>query len=147
MAKIEVLTELLVDELNEFQKGIKTLESVNDNIKKAKIEPNLSNLNQCLTDFTNQQKRFIENQNSILKSIDKNRANRNSYPNWLLGLLSTVLIGFIVFSIYAFYSVQHHENTLVESGRQEAITYFQSFINSKASILEEYKSWKQSKSK
>ena len=101
MTKLEELTELLVNEINDFNKGITKLEKINDQINTTKIRMDVTeyksiieNHEQKMNDQVKSQERFENRFESLLK-------NAKVYPNWaviifilslLFGVISTTFI-------------------------------------------------------
>ena len=98
MTKLEELTELLVNEINDFNKGIEKLESISNKISTTKISMDVTeykaiieNHEQKMNDQVKSQERFENRFESLIK-------NAKVYPNWavivfiisfLFGVLST----------------------------------------------------------
>ena len=98
MTKLEELTELLVNEINDFNKGVTKLEAISDKISTTKISMDLTEYKaivnthqQKMKEQTNSQEEFESRFNSLLKTA-------KVYPNWavivfiisfLFGVVST----------------------------------------------------------
>lgn len=141
MAKIEVLAELLTEELDEFKKNVSKLETLIDSIKNVKLKPDVSQLEIMNTKYIQSQKSLF---NSSLKSLEKfsDKLNvGNTYPKWLLGLFSGVLILFIGLIFYLIMSIQSQHQVSYQKGKEIAIEHFQSFIKSEIAITKKYQTW------
>lgn len=102
MTKLEELTALLINEINDFNKGIEKLEKINDQLNDTKIKMDLSEYKTMV--FTHQKEMA-----SHLKAIERfeNRFNNKIiqakiYPNWavVVFIVSLVIrIGAIVYII------------------------------------------------
>ena len=96
MTKLEELTALLVNEINDFNKGIEKLEKINEQLNDAKIKMDLSEYKTML--FSHQKEMA-----SHLKAIERfeNRFNNKIdqakiYPTWaVLVFIVSVLFGLI----------------------------------------------------
>ncbi|WP_339918417.1 DUF6730 family protein [Yeosuana marina] len=82
MTKLEELTALLVNEIDDFKKGVETLEKINDQLNGTKIKMDLS---EYKTMIYSHQKEMA----SHIKAIERfeNRFNNKIiqakiYPNW-----------------------------------------------------------------
>lgn len=144
MAKLEVLTELLVDELSEFKKDLNRLEDYSNQLQSLDLKLDNTELLSTFEDFKVKQVSLFEDQILTLEKFQSQLNTKNTYPKWLVGLLSTVLLLFLSFFIYAMVSVQNHKSNEFQKGKQYAAEYFQSFIKTHPTVLKKYNSWKQS---
>lgn len=141
MAKIEVLVELLTEELGEFKKDISKLEILVESIENVQLKPDVSQLEIMNTKYIQSQKSLL---NSSLKSIEQFSNSfkaGNTYPKWLLGLFSGVLILFIGLIFYLIISIQSQHKVSYQKGKEIAIEHFQSFIKSEVAITKKYQTW------
>lgn len=102
MTKLEELTALLVDEFNDFNKGIEKLEKINEQLSNTKIKLDVSEYKAI---FENHQEQMV----SQLKSIEQfeNRFNdkinqAKIYPTWavVVFIISMLLVfGIIVYVV------------------------------------------------
>ena len=144
MAKLEVLTELLVDELSEFKKDLNRLEDYSNQLQSLDLKLDNTELLSTFEDFKVKQVSLFEDQILTLEKFQSQLNTKNTYPKWLVGLLSTVLLLFLSFFSYAMVSVQNHKSNEFQKGKQYAVEYFQSFIKTHPTVLKKYNSWKQS---
>ena len=143
MTKIEVLTELLTEELSEFKKDINKFEKLAKFFNNTIIKTDVSEFKKISKKFNDDQKLLFESQIAIQRTLSKEFSLEKSYPNWLLGLFSGVLILFLSFSTYAFYSIQRHESDEYKKGKQLVEEHFQNFMNTDPAVLKKYDNWKQ----
>ena len=95
MTKLEELTELLVNEINEFNKGVEKLEKINNQISSTKISMDLTeyksiieNHQQKMNEQINAQERFESRFERLLKTA-------KIYPNWaVIIFIISLLCGF-----------------------------------------------------
>ncbi|MEW4922198.1 DUF6730 family protein [Algibacter sp. 2305UL17-15] len=105
MTKLEELTVLLVNEINDFKNDIEKLEKINDHLENTKIKIDLVEYKFLIE--THQQKivahiNSLERFESRLENILK---NSKIYPNWaVILLLVSVLLG-IVSLVYTYISI------------------------------------------
>lgn len=147
MAKIEVLTELLVDELTEFKQDLKKLENLSKELKGVELNPDFSELKSIRKDLYDEQTLLLQKQVKQLKIFKENLNFKNTYSKWLIGLLASVLLIFICFTAYAFSSVKttKEEVETLRKEKEQIVNHFSSFINSKKLINEAYSKWKNKK--
>ncbi len=120
MTKIEELTELLVNEINDFNKGITKLEKINDQISTTKIRLDVTeyksiieNHEQKMNDQIKSQERFEDRFKSLLKTA-------KAYPNWAVIVFILSLLFSIVSFVYS-YNVKQNVNLLEKEAYQKGV--------------------------
>ncbi|MAW96449.1 MULTISPECIES: DUF6730 family protein [unclassified Leeuwenhoekiella] len=96
MTKLELLSELLVEELHSFKQEVTRLEQIEKNLKKTTITADSTHIEKLIEEHLRKlnahQTAELENRNKILKLI---RHSRN-IPNWL------TILAFLLFLSQAF---------------------------------------------
>ena len=101
MAKIEEITELLVNEISSFERGVERLEKVSDKLNSTKISIDIREFKSLLDNHQNQMKAALDTQERINNRFEKLLENTRIYPNWavivfvislLLGIVSTLYL-------------------------------------------------------
>ena len=102
MTKLEELTALLVNEIDDFKKGVETLEKINDQLNGTKIKMDLS---EYKTMIYSHQKEMA----SHLKAIERfeNRFNNKIiqakiYPTWAVIVFIVCIVVTVVLASYMF---------------------------------------------
>ncbi len=116
MTKIEELTELLVNEINDFNKGITKLEKINDQISTTKIRLDVAEYKSIIENHEQKMNDQIKSQElfeSWFKSLLK---NARIYPNW-------AVIVFIISLILCFGSLLYVSKLKTETNRLEKQNY------------------------
>ena len=82
MSKIEEITEILVNEIDSFEKGLSKLEAINEKLNTTKIRIDLTAFKsiieshqQKMIEIINAQERFLNRFENLLKKA-------KVYPNW-----------------------------------------------------------------
>ena len=100
MTKLEEVTTLLVNELNDFNKGIEKLENISEQLKDTKIKIDLSEYKGIIEKH---QKEIASHLNSI-ESFEKrfnNKINQAKiYPNWAVVVFVVCLVITVVLISY-----------------------------------------------
>jgi len=129
MTKIEELTELLVNEINDFNKGITKLEKINDQISTTKISMDLTeyksiieNHEQKMNDQIKSQERFEDLFKSLLKTA-------KVYPNWAVIVFIISLLFGIGSLVYTF-KVKQDINFLKREAYEKGVTSYNNHIQS-----------------
>lgn len=103
MSKIEEITEILVNEIDSFEKGIERLEKVSTKLHSAKISINIKELKSLLENHQNQMRAVLSSQDQIYKRYGKLLENARVYPNWavIVFIISLLFgIGSVSFAIF-----------------------------------------------
>ncbi|RXG29925.1 DUF6730 family protein [Leeuwenhoekiella marinoflava] len=86
MTKLELISELLVEELHSFKLEVSRLELIEKNLKKTRIKADSSQIEKLVEEHLKKlhidQKAQQENRKEILKRIKHSR----TVPNWLIVL-------------------------------------------------------------
>ncbi|QCX37208.1 hypothetical protein FF125_01660 [Aureibaculum algae] len=98
MAKIEEITELLVNEINSFEKSIEQLEKVSDKLHAAKVSIDIRELKALLNIHQREIKAVLNSQERTYNRFENLLENAKVYPNW-------AVIVFIIFVILCFGSL------------------------------------------
>ena len=120
MTKLEELTELLVNEINDFNKGITKLEKINDQISTTKIRLDVTeyksiieNHEQKMNDQVKSQERFESWFNTLLKTA-------KIYPNWAVIVFIISLLFGIVSFVYS-YNIKQNVNLSEKEAYQQGV--------------------------
>ncbi|WP_338357457.1 DUF6730 family protein [Yeosuana marina] len=102
MTKLEELTALLVNEIDDFKKGVEKLEKINDQIKDVKIKMDVSEYKAIIEKH---QQEMVSNLNSI--EHFENRFNNKIkeakiYPTWAVVTFVISLVFGIISISYVF---------------------------------------------
>ena len=103
MAKLDEIAELLTEEINGFEKSIGRLEKVHEDLQNLPLRPDNTEIKALLKDYSNNQKKTIEEQQKLMQRILGKLERSIQLPSWVLklswGLLVCVLL-VLGFSIY-----------------------------------------------
>ena len=96
MAKIEEITELLVNEINSFEKSIEQLEKVSDKLNAAKVSIDIRELRVLLHHHQHEIKAVLDSQKKIYGRYENLMKDAKIYPNWAVIVFIVSLIFGIV---------------------------------------------------
>tara|TARA_R110000868_G_scaffold105784_2_gene290487 strand:- start:7308 stop:7754 length:447 start_codon:yes stop_codon:yes gene_type:complete len=148
MAKIEDLTELLVSELSEFEKGIAKLEVLEKRINNTKIEVNLKELQPIIAAHESAMIVSKQHQEHYLNRLEMLLENAKVYPKWAI-ITFMVLILITCISIFYVYTVKSNaliaEETAYENGKNTASEHINKYLSENPKAFESYKKWAESK--
>ena len=101
MSKIEEITEILVNEIDSFEKGLLKLETLQQKISSTKIKLEFQEIQEIKNEIIRELTLSKNAQNEFLSSFENKIKNANIYPNWsvivfivslLFGIVSTSFI-------------------------------------------------------
>lgn len=145
MAKIDELSELLVEELNDFKLQITKLERVSKEIQSYAIKPDISELKSYMDAAIQLQNEIVKDQNLRLGVISNKLTDSNRYPKWLVAILCLSLMVILLVTCYAVYQLQRIPKMKAleyQKGRKEMVDHFYEFLESDAPSKEAYLEWK-----
>lgn len=127
MAKLEELTSLLVDEIEEFKHSVDKLEKIKTQLKSTKIKMDLTEYRGIME--THQQK--IQNHQNSIEYFDKQMEamlkNAKIYPTWAVILIVISLLFGIVSFVYS-YNVNRNVNLLEKEAFNKGVADSNNFI-------------------
>ena len=146
MTKLEELTELLVNEINDFNKGITKLEKINDQISTTKIlmdvteyKSIIENHEQKMNDQVKSQERFESWFNTLLKTA-------KIYPNWaVIVFLITFIFGVVstTFIINSKLDAFSLEKEAYQKGVNDSNKSIQLFFEKHPKSKREFEKWEE----
>ncbi len=82
MTKLEELTSLLVNELNDFNKGIERLEKISEQLKDTKIKMDVSEYKAIIEEHQKEMAFQLNSISSFEKRFNDKIQRAKIYPNW-----------------------------------------------------------------
>ena len=148
MAKIEEITAMLINEIEDFKNSIEELKQESIKLDKKKFTIDTSQINMVLSDFNKKLNKNYDLQEEQVIEIQKKLSSTMVIPKWLIIVLITYTTA-LVFSIsYNFYqknnSIKIKEEALIE-GKKSMETHILNFFKENPKALDSYKNWKNEK--
>ena len=148
MAKIEEITAMLINEIEDFKNSIEELKQESIKLDKKKFTIDTSQINMVLSDFNKKLNKNYDLQQEQVIEIQKKLSSTMVIPKWLIIVLITYTTA-LVFSIsYNFYqknnSIKIKEEALKE-GKKSIETHILNFFKENPKALDSYKNWKNEK--
>ena len=145
MAKLEELTALLVNEINDFNKGIEKLERINDQLKSIKIKMDVTEYKsiielhqQKMASHKNAIERFESRFENQLKTV-------KIYPTWAVIVFIAALILTFSTLFYAYNLKQQNgwiENDAYQRGMKSYQNHIMPFFENNPKAKESFEQWK-----
>ncbi len=146
MSKIEEITEILVNEIDSFEKGISKLEVLQQKISNTKIKLEFQEIQKAKTELIRELTLSKNEQREFLSSFEAKVKNANIYPKWavLIFIISLVISFGALF--YA-YTVKQDIDAIEKEAYQKGINtydnYIIEFFESHPKTKKVYEKWKE----
>jgi hypothetical protein len=99
MTKLEELTALLVNEINDFKNGVEKLDEINTQLKDTKIKMDLSEYKSIIKSHQQQMERQINSLKSFESHFESKIKQAKIYPTWaVIVFVVSILFGVVSFS-------------------------------------------------
>jgi hypothetical protein len=128
MSKIEELTEILVNEIDSFEKGFAKLEALQQKISNTKIKLEFQEIQGVKNEMIREFALSKNAQREFLTSFESKIKNANIYPKWaVLIFIVTLLISFG--SILYAYTVKQDIDAIEKEAYQNGINSYGKYLN------------------
>jgi|SRR5690606_34680386 len=104
MTKLEELTALLVNELNDFNKGIERLEKISEQLKDTKIKMDVSEYKAIIEEHQKEMAFQLNSISSFEKRFNDKIQQAKIYPNWAVVVFIVNIIITVTLSSYLIFS-------------------------------------------
>ena len=146
MSKLETITEMIVNEMERFEKNVGAMQNLLDKIVSTKVEFNLRPMEEKLKEF----ERLIESERWKREEFLKKFQKQEGYDRIRNGILLGMVIFAIVVALLA-YSTANNVTTTYKEGREQAIQdyqrYMETFFDDYPKVREVYEGWELKRSK
>jgi len=128
MSKIEEITEILVNEIDSFEKGLLKLEALQQKISNTKIKLEFQEIqeakNELIREFTLSKKA----QREFLSGFEAKIKNASIYPKWaVVVFIFALLISFG--SLFYVYTVKQDIDTTKKEAYQKGVDSYGNYLN------------------
>ncbi|GAA3560353.1 DUF6730 family protein [Snuella lapsa] len=100
MTRIEELSKLLVEELNDFNKGIEKLGKINEELKTTKIKMDLTEYKSIIESHQNQMDKHQKAIEQFEERFNKKIREAKIYPNWAVVIFIVCVVVSVVLAAY-----------------------------------------------
>lgn len=146
MNKLETITELLVNELTDFEKNVTQLSSQIDKAESLRVKFDISPIKELIDELKGFQKHEINNWEQFLSRLEHKLQKAKIYPKWAVVTFVTAMVISTISLCFA-YRVQSN----FEKGKQQAYQqgindyekYLNSFFEDNPKTFNLYKKWKE----
>lgn len=102
MTRIEELSKLLVEELNDFDKGIEKLGNIKEELKMTKLKMDLAEYKSIIQSHQNQMDKHKKSIELFEKRFNEKIREAKIYPNWAVVVFIISLIFGLISGSYIF---------------------------------------------
>ena len=146
MSKLETITEMIVNEMERFEKNVGTMQNLLDKIVSTKVEFNLRPMEEKLKEF----ERLVASEQWKKEEFLKKFQKQEGYDRLRNGILLGMVIFAIVVALLA-YGTANNITTTYKEGREQGIqdyqSYMESFFHENPKVREVYEGWELKRSK
>jgi len=128
MSKVEELTEILVNEIDSFEKGLRKLETINDKINNTTVKLELEEFQSIKSELVRELTLSKNTQREFISSFEAKIKNANIYPKWAVVIfIVSLLISFG--AIFYAYTVKQDISAIKKEAYQKGIDTYDNYIN------------------
>lgn len=102
MTKLEELTALLVNELNDFNKGVERLEKISNQIKDTKIKMDVSEYKDIIEEHQKEMASHLKAMEHFENRFNNKIKEAKIYPTWVVVVFIVCVIVTVVLVSYMF---------------------------------------------
>ncbi|GAB5473910.1 MAG: hypothetical protein Mars2KO_20090 [Maribacter sp.] len=147
MSKLEMLSELLVNELTDFEKDVNRLEDSITEAKSLQVKFDIEPVEGLISELQNYGRQEERSRQQYLKNLQSSLSQAKIYPNWAVISFFVLVVLSCVLSFYA-YTVKsdaiENEKTAYTKGEAAATEYINLYLSENPKALESYKKWAES---
>ena len=150
MNKLETVTQLLVNELTDFEKNVKQLGDQIERAESLQVKFDVSPINGLISKLEELGRRETERREQYLNRLERNLKQAKIYPKWAV-ITFIVVLGFsLCTGFYAYILKSELENEKIEAflqGERNGNIHLEQFLNETPSATKLYNEWLNHKSK
>ena len=150
MNKLETITELLVNELTDFEKNVTQLSSQIDKVESFRVKFDVSPIKGLISQLEEFGRRETERRNQYLNRLEQNIKNAKIYPKWAVIIFIVSLLLAFGALFFGYTKVEQMENVKKEAYTQGIQAYEQHldiFFKDNPKVEAKYKAWRENKDK
>ena len=148
MSKLEMLSELLVNELTDFEKDVSRLEDSITKAENLQVKFDTEPVEGLISKLQNYGRQEEHSRQQYLQNLQSSLADAKIYPKWAVISFFVLVILSCVLSFYT-YTVKsdaiEKEKAAYAKGEAAASEYINLYLSENPKALESYKKWADSK--
>lgn len=144
MAKIDELTEVIVNEFEAFKEASKGIKESIEEIKNIEIEANTTELETTIKDYFKEHRKLIHKQHTEIDRLSRRLKNASTLPNWLRAL-SSISFLIIVFAFcylaHVFITLDKQKDQAYENGKEAIHEVIREYYDTHPKEYEKLQEW------
>jgi len=144
MNKLETITQLLVNELTDFEANVKRLENGLQRAEDLRVKFDLAPIDNLVSELKSFQQKETEDRETYVSRLDRKLENAKIYPKWaVITFISSMVIsaGAILFGYIQYESNQDIKKEAYNQGIEAYQTHLDTFFKEHPKTFEVYKDW------
>ncbi len=146
MAKLEEVTSLLVDEIEEFKQSVDKLEHINTQLKNTKIQMDLIEFKSIMNEHEHKMENHRNSIEYFDEQIEAKLKNAKIYPNWAVIVFIVGLVFGIISTTSAFIlnkDIETLEKEAYKKGVIDVNINIQSFFDKHPKSKSAFQKWEE----
>ncbi|MEM9886306.1 MAG: DUF6730 family protein [Bacteroidota bacterium] len=144
MNKLETITQLLVNELTDFEANVKRLENGLQRAEDLKVKFDLTPIDNLVSELKSFQQKETEDREVYVNRLNRKLENAKIYPKWaVITFVVSIFIGFS--GLFFGYRMHVQTKNEKEASYQKAVATYQShmgkFFDEYPSAKKQYELW------
>ncbi|MBG47848.1 DUF6730 family protein [Flagellimonas sp. SN16] len=144
MNKLETITQLLVNELTDFEANVKRLENGLQRAEDLRVKFDLGPIDNLVSELKSFQQKETKNREAYVTRLDRKLENAKIYPKWaVITFISALIISFggILYSYAQNQSIAVKEKKAYNQGIKAYQAHLDTFFEEYPKTFEVYKDW------
>ncbi|MEM9078617.1 MAG: DUF6730 family protein [Bacteroidota bacterium] len=144
MNKLETITQLLVNELTDFEANVKRLENGLQRAEDLRVKFDLTPIDNLVSELKSFQQKETADREAYVTRLDRKLENAKIYPKWaVITFISSMVvsIGSILFGYAQYESNQDIKKEAYNQGIEAYQTHLDTFFEEHPKTFEVYSDW------
>ena len=144
MNKLETITQLLVNELTDFEANVKRLENGLQRAEDLKVKFDLAPIDNLVSELKSFQQKETEDREAYVNRLNRKLENAKIYPKWaVITFISSMVVSAvaILFGYIQYESKQDIKKEAYNLGMEAYQTHLNTFFEEHPKTYEVYSDW------
>jgi len=145
MAKIDEITEILINEIEAFNKSVEKLQKERIEFQNVQFVPDITPINDILQNHLKEFKEYYQKQNEVLFDLKNDLKKTVIIPKWMTVSFISFFFIIIINLTYIFYQhqqIKEQEQKAYNEGIDAMKSHIQQFFNENQNAKNNYDEWR-----
>jgi len=145
MAKIDEITEILINEIEAFNKSVERLQKERVEFQSIEFVPDITPINKVFKTHLEEFSEYYQKQNQVLLGLKNDLKKTVIIPKWMTVSFISFFIFIILNLSYSFYQhqqIKEREQKAYEKGIEAMKSHIQQFFNENQNAKKNYDKWR-----